>query len=68
MTNPPGTALDAEIIIAGAGFSGIGMAIFLFLLAAVFGLALSDKNYNLKLLVGGPCVFAGFLWLRRALA
>jgi hypothetical protein len=46
----------------------LGMAIFLFLLAAVLGLALSDNNYNLKLLVGGTCVFVGFLWLRRALA
>ena len=39
----------------------LGMAIVLFLLAAVFGLALTDNN--LKLLAGGSCLFVGFVML-----
>jgi hypothetical protein len=39
----------------------LGMAIVLFLLAAVFGLAPTDNN--LKLLGGGSCLFVGFVML-----
>jgi hypothetical protein len=39
----------------------LGMAIVLFLLAAVFGLAPTDNNS--KLLGGGLCLFVGFAML-----
>jgi hypothetical protein len=39
----------------------LGLAIVLFLLAAVFGLAPTDNDLKLK--AGGPCLFVGYVML-----